>query len=388
MANPLYYIKRIKNMSFKGMSNSIKNVSSKVNKPGFIVFLDMAWCALRYGAGYKDYELIGFYKLNHKQRDSMITRGRNDKIVKKLNNKSYWHLFNNKNEFNTFFSKFIPRNWVYIDYTKAKQSKDIYKNEEFVKFKRFIGGQTAFFAKPNDGQCGKGILKIDTVNLDAFLKEHNIEVDAGYKLPKDGTIEYSVEMLKSDNGDLYNNRARGLFKFLLDNELYLLEQPIVQHEKMNELNPSSVNTCRLVSIMNEKNEVTILASFIRIGNGVNVVDNFNSGGMTAKVDVTTGKIMEDAVNKEGKVFEMHPLTNTKIKGFEIPFFEEAKNMVIEAAKMSTNVRYVGWDVAITENGPTLVEGNQYPGHDIYQVAEKLDEKSMGVWPEFKKALKA
>ena len=386
MAGVFYYIKRIKKMNFNGMFKSIKAVSLKTKKPKLFIFFDMVWCGFRYGAGYKDYELIGFYKLNHKQRDSMITRGRNDKIVKKLNKKSYWHLFNNKNEFNLFFSKFIPRNWVFIDVEKVKSSKEIYKNEEFVKFKRFIGGQSAFFAKPNSGQCGKGILKIDTISLDSFLKEHNIDIDPGYKLPEDGEIKYTAEMLKKDAGDLYNNRAKALFKYLMDNELYLLEQPIIQHSKMNELNPSSVNTCRLVSIMNDKDEVTILASFVRIGNGTNVVDNFNSGGMTAKVDVKTGKILEEAVNKEGTIFEKHPLTGTTIKGFEIPYFEEAKNMVIEAAKMSKNVRYVGWDVAITENGPTLVEGNQYPGHDIYQVAEKLDDKSMGVWPEFKKAL--
>ncbi len=364
---------------------AIDNIHAKTKKPKLFIFIDMIWSGFRYGAGYMDYELIGFYKLSHKQRDTMLTRGRNDLIVKKLNKKEYWHLFNNKNEFNTHFSKFIPRNWVFIDEEKAKQSKELYKNEEFVKFKKFIGSQTAFFAKPNDGQCGKGILRIDTIALDSFLKENNIDVTPGYQLPQDGKIEYTAEMLKKDVGDLYNNRAKALFKYLLDNRLLLLEQPIIQHHIMNELNPSSVNTCRLVSCMNDKNEVTILAAFLRIGNGINVVDNFNSGGMTARVDVNTGVILEDAINKKEEVFEKHPITNTTIKGFQIPFFEEAKAMVCEAAKMSPNVRYVGWDVAITEEGPTLVEGNQYPGHDIYQVAEKLDKDSVGVWPKFKKA---
>ena len=108
--------------------------------------------------------------------------------------------------------------------------------------------------------------------------------------------------------------------------------------------------------------------------------------MTAKLDIDTGKIIEDAINKEGKIFSEHPLTKTKIEGFQIPCFDEAKQMVVEACKLSKNIRYIGWDVAITKNGPILVEGNQFPGHDIYQVAEKIGKDDLGVWPKFKKAL--
>lgn len=357
------------------MFNKVETVSKKANKPKLLIFADMVLCGFKYGAGYVDYDVIGFYKLSPKQRKTMLTRGKNDKIVKKLNNKKYWHLFNNKNEFNLFFARFIGRDWVIIN--KDNITKNLFKNEEFIKFKHFIRKHPVFFAKPNDGQCGKGIQKVSLDNLNKYFKDNGIN----YQRYSDLVKSYSID---SNEEDL---EIKCLFKSLIDNKLYLNEEPINQHHVMNKLNPSCVNTIRLVTIMNKKKEVTILASFVRIGNGVNVVDNFNSGGMTARVSLETGKIIEAAINKEGKIFEKHPTTNEKIEGFQIPFFEEAKNMVKEAATLSENVRYVGWDVAITENGPTLVEGNQFPGHDIYQVAEKLDENSVGVWPEFKKALK-
>ncbi len=305
----------------------------------------------------------------------MITRGKNDKIVKKLNDRKYWHIFNNKNEFNLAFARFIYRDWVIIN-TK-NTSRNLFKNEEYIKYKHFIKKHPVFFAKPNDGQCGKGIQKIDFNNLEKYYADNDINYDNYSKVVKSYMVENDVADLKE----------KCLFKSLLDFKLLLLEEPIMQHDSMNKLNPSCVNTIRLVTIMNKKGDVSFLASFIRIGNGVNVVDNFNSGGMTARVSLETGEIIEDAINKEGTMFKNHPVTKTKIRGFKIPFFEEAKNMVVEAAKLSEHVRYVGWDVAITNNGPTLVEGNQYPGHDIYQVAEKLDENSIGVWPEFKKVLK-
>ena len=77
------------------------------------MFCDMIWCGIRYGAGYVDYDVIGFYKLTNKQRRTMLTRGINNKFVKLLNEKEYWYIFDKKNEFNTMFSKFVTRDWIY-----------------------------------------------------------------------------------------------------------------------------------------------------------------------------------------------------------------------------------------------------------------------------------
>jgi len=333
-----YLVKRVRNMSFQSMMERIDLVKNKTKKPKWLIFFDMVWCGFRYGAGYVDYDVIGFYKLNSKQRKTMLTRGINNKFVKMLNEKEYWYIFDCKNEFNQTFSKFVTRGWIYPISEKKEDTLNWLEKHE------------TFFAKPNAGQCGKGIEKI---KLADWKKDEK-------------TLE-------------------ALYQYLLKNKLELLEEPILQHEKMNQLNASSVNTIRMVTVMNSKKEVTILTAFARIGNGKHV-DNFNSGGMTAKVDVETGRILEEAVNKKGELFEKHPLTGTIIKDFQIPCFEEAKNMVKEAAKLSEHVRYIGWDVAITTNGPTLVEGNQFPGHDIYQVAEKMEEGQLGVLPEFEKAI--
>lgn len=296
----------------------------------------MVWCGFRYGAGYMDYDIIGFYKLSSKQRKTMLTRGINNKFVKRLNEKEYWHLFNNKNEFNDMYKEFLKRDYIYPISSKKEETKDWIKNHNM------------FFAKPNDGQCGKNIEKI--------------------------------------NVEEWNQNIEKIYDHLIENKLELLEEPVIQCDEMNKLNLSSVNTTRMVSVMNDRGEVTIIATFVRIGNG-KIVDNFNSGGMTAKVDTDTGIIVEEAVNKEGTLFEKHPITGTTIKGFKIPYWNEAKELVKKAAKKSTHVRYVGWDVAMSINGPVLIEGNQYPGHDIYQVAEKLGEDDIGILPLFEKAMK-
>ena len=47
--------------------------------------------------------------------------------------------------------------------------------------------------------------------------------------------------------------------------------------------------------------------------------------------------------------------------------------------------HVGWDVAITPDGPVLIEGNDYPGTDLCQLAPHYPEKQ-GLWPYYKKIL--
>ena len=124
---------------------------------------------------------------------------------------------------------------------------------------------------------------------------------------------------------------------------------------------------------------------IRIGNGKNVVDNFNHGGMYSVVN-EKGIIDKPAIDKKSNIYEVHPVTNTKIVGFEIPYFKQVIKLVKEAAKIVPEVGLVGFDVAITNNGPVLIEGNQLPGYDIYQSKIHLNSDGTGMKPYFDKVI--
>lgn len=85
------------------------------------------------------------------------------------------------------------------------------------------------------------------------------------------------------------------------------------------------------------------------------------------------------------MYETHPDTGTPIVGFQVPMFPQVREMVKKAALVVEDIGYVAWDVAVTEKGPVFIEGNHFPGHDIYQMPVHIDG-GIGLLPVFREAL--
>ena len=169
-----------------------------------------------------------------------------------------------------------------------------------------------------------------------------------------------------------------LYERLKQSGQVLVEEFVKQHEDMNKLYSGSVNTLRMFTICKDKG--CYLQGVLKFGNG-GAVDNFSSGGMYTFVD-EQGVVIAPAIDKNDMVYEEHPLSKQKIVGFKVPMFEEAKKLICEAAELLPQVAYIGWDVAITENGPVLIEGNCYPG--VFQLRPSFSKDKTGALPLYKK----
>lgn len=64
----------------------------------------------------------------------------------------------------------------------------------------------------------------------------------------------------------------------------------------------------------------------------------------------------------------HPASGIIMPGLKIPNWEEVIKTVTKAAMKMERIGYIGWDVAVTENGCELIEENiNYPGTNIIQM---------------------
>ncbi len=331
MGKAKYLVQRVLNMNYKAMLDKIGSIHKKTGRSRLAIFRDMKDCAVKYGAGYMDYDLFEMYNLTPEQRDTYLTRGRNNEIVAKYNDKSHMDDLGDKIRFNARFQRFLHREW-------APVTGD--NREEVLAF---LERHPVFMAKPSAGSCGWGIEKLKV--------EDYPSVDA-------------------------------LYDHLLERAPLLeLEQVIVQHPAVAAIYPGAINTVRMVTIRGKSGKVYLVTAMFRIGNG-KFVDNFNSGGMVAPMDPETGTVIDRALDKQKNLYVNHPATGARIKGFAFPDWEKARALVSEAAQVIPEVGYVGWDVCFTPDGPCLVEGNQFPGHDIYQLPVHTPDK-IGIMPRFR-----
>ena len=102
-----YIVRRIAGMDYKNMLKTVGSVHQISGKNRVGLFFDVIRCGLKYGAGYKDYELFEFYNMTPAQRATYVTRTVNNSVVARCNNRDYYHCFNDKTEFNTLFKDFI-----------------------------------------------------------------------------------------------------------------------------------------------------------------------------------------------------------------------------------------------------------------------------------------
>lgn len=297
------------------MFNIINQIHDELGQAKIVTFIDMIICAVTANIGYLDYHVFGFAKVKGAKRKSFMTMNENLSLVRQVNNPEDYKIFDNKVLFFEHFGEFTGRGFLNLE---GKTAADL---------KAFCEGKDVVFAKQTETFGGQGISR-EAVSPETDYDE--------------------------------------LFTRLMENKQYLIEDAIVQHEKMNELYSGSVNTLRMVTLVNNQNEPHFMYALIRMGQKGAKVDNISSGGMYAPVNAE-GIITHAAFcDKEGFCHDIHPTSGTKLVGFEIPYFKEAVELVKKAALVIPGMRYVGWDIAITENGPILVEGNNFPSYDMVQ----------------------
>ena len=133
------------------------------------------------------------------------------------------------------------------------------------------------------------------------------------------------------------------------------------------VNPSSVNTIRVCSARDRAGQVHIIGASLRGGGGGSVVDNLHADGVQYPVDVASGCILRGGVKHNGeKNILFHPSTGTKMIGLQIPHWDKILTTVQEAGKLLPNMRYIGWDIAVTEEGCEIIEANYGQGSNGMQ----------------------
>ncbi|TYP75155.1 sugar-transfer associated ATP-grasp domain-containing protein [Aquimarina intermedia] len=140
---------------------------------------------------------------------------------------------------------------------------------------------------------------------------------------------------------------------------FIFQERIIQHKRINELYSQSVNSIRFDSYLDDNDRIHILSAFMRFGTGGAFVDNSSAGGIYVPIDIEKGILMKHSfqlMQYGGASLKSHPDSGKKFEGFEIPFFTQSCILIKELVRLIPD-KLIGWDIAITPDGPVAIEGN-------------------------------
>ncbi len=141
----------------------------------------------------------------------------------------------------------------------------------------------------------------------------------------------------------------------------LIEEKLFQHDLLNKINRSSVNTVRVITQLNKNGKAIVCLAVLRIGRKGSDIDNVSQGGLFAGLNLQDGEIGLGSFNTKFDLdfYMSHPDSGIKFSGLKIPYWEKTKALCTKAAELAPFCRSIGWDVAVTPQGPVLIEGNNY-----------------------------
>lgn len=150
------------------------------------------------------------------------------------------------------------------------------------------------------------------------------------------------------------------------NEDYIFEKQIVQSEEVAKFNADSVNTIRVLTYNNK-----IVSASIRFGGKGDFIDNVSKGGVAVSIDIRTGKLGSFGMRMyDINHYYEHPDSNLKFKGEYIPQWFRVKELIMDIMVKFPYFKSVGFDIAITDNGPVIVEINTGAGIGLSQMGKE------------------
>ena len=161
---------------------------------------------------------------------------------------------------------------------------------------------------------------------------------------------------------LFNCEKKTLSSILGETSL-IFESVIHQTKQFSNFNHSSVNTIRFMTTLYPDRTVKIIATFMKIGRSGRCVDNAGNGGnVDVCIDLESGEI-KNAIQFDGwrkyKDIEKHPDSGCQLNGIIIENWQSIKEEVKKIQQSFPYCKAAGWDIAITDVGPVVIEVNDF-----------------------------
>ncbi len=282
----------------------------------------------------------------------------NDRLWSLLTPTRYRCLFDNKLIFNRFFtSAGLPLATAFGVFDpmvgRSMGGESLRTEPELARFVRRVG-KDGFVFKPLEGMRGNRVLVFTGAapgDPGTFLTLSGDRYDAAALV----AAACDTALL-----ELQNPGANTL--------PFLIEERIRPHPSLAEFIGPTLCTIRIVTIIALDGSPRIIASVFKLQPKPLGVDQLIYGALACWVDPDTGALCPARSRFDYVYSSVIPGTDRSFVGYQLPCWPEAKHLALEAAAAFPWARAIGWDIAISDRGPVLIEGNERWGTSLVQLA--------------------
>lgn len=313
VAENIEIIKRKKNARFCRFNERITKTMDALAITGSREQLDAlrndVWfCWLAYGFLPEEYFCYELENKSFQERKGYVSEIDKSKYVFQMNDIVDIQILNNKMKTYQHFGKYFLRDAICV-----KDEKD------YDAFERFVDKHPVFVKKNVFESVGRSVSLVD--------------------------LSSCAEKAKKET-----------FHGIIREGKHILEERVIQSGAMAAFHESSVNTLRCISF-NTKHGIVDQYYFMKTGRGGSFVDNGGAGGILTGIDRETGRVNTNGFDEFNRPYEKHPDTGIVFNGYQLPEWQELRKLCRTLSSQLPTVKYIGWDLAHTDAGWVIIEGN-------------------------------
>lgn len=289
-----------------------------------VLIRDMIYCLHRYGISFQDYWIYDFPYKSNAAREDFVSDKLRYHYCDILNDPIVFPLLTDKYACYKKFKEFFKRDVL-----------GVYSANDFDDFEVFIRKHNHFIFKPLCEHSGQGIELVNIKDL----------------------------------------KIRKFFEEKLSQGAFVVEEVIIQGDEVARMHSACVNSFRVVTFK-QKDEIKIIGVTWRIGSGKAIMDNAGAGGMFAVVNPENGFVETSARRYNTEEYYIHPDSHIVIPGFQLPKWNEAKDIINRLALAFPEATIVSWDLCYSNKGWMMVEANDNGDWSIIQSNKRTGLKPL------------
>lgn len=198
-----------------------------------------------------------------------------------------------------------------------------------------------------------------------YIKNPALEFNAGvYRVETDQADHSSMCEVNGQSwapAQLHSTFGKGF---------WIIQPEVKPHQAIRAINDTSLNTLRIVTI-NTGQSIRLLPGYLSLATGKSHSDRWGDGGIYIGVNYEQSRLHQTGygLDRKGKVitYAKHPDSGILFEGYSLPYITQAIEICLKAHKLFPYHYLIGWDLAICEDGPYILEANETPGMNAIQL---------------------